>query len=669
MKTNPDGYIYEITEKPNGDWDVKYVGKGELDTRKIKLSVELSTTGITDKVTITVTAKASAGIKSLTMPDGSIKTYTEKTEASETYEVTKNGEYTFTATNNKGETESKTITIDNILEGTIQISANPSEATNKSVTVTIEWPSGSENAIKEICSNGENKYTTVSGVKTTLTLSNNCVVKARIRNSVAEIKTATLNVTNIDRLAPNTFTPTAITTSNSITITGSTTDKSATTTDGSSGIVAYYFSKDNGASWQTNEDKTQTSYTYTGLTQGTNYTLKMKAVDKAGNETITESITAATVTIASLGDIQISPSTTEWTNQDVTVTVTWPTDTTGLTKKISTNGGNTWSNYTGPVAVANNCTVKAKLVDTSSQEGKTATLDITRIDKIPPTKPSINLNGYTSGSWTSGNVVMSYSSTENESGIDHYEYSHDGTNVTNTTPNPWTISWDGQWNFYVRAVDKAGNNGAWSDVWTVRRDANAPTVSAKQSSLNINLGDSHAFTEYFTTGANGNSGIRSTVFKEGSNSYTNTNQLSAGTHTITCTVTKNTGKSASASMTIVVTPVYNYTLRGAATDYGTYYNGYAKGDGGSISPNTLNGIEILYFGIYTYESPYIRFASNIGYTILNIYCNGKLTVVKGDGTRFSNCTSSNPRSTMWNQIYGWYNEDRTKNNKCCYYTF
>ena len=29
VKTNPDGYIYEIKEKPNGDWEVKYVGKGE----------------------------------------------------------------------------------------------------------------------------------------------------------------------------------------------------------------------------------------------------------------------------------------------------------------------------------------------------------------------------------------------------------------------------------------------------------------------------------------------------------------------------------------------------------------------------------------------------------------------------------------------------------------
>ena len=385
VKTNPDGYIYEIKEKPNGDWEVKYVGKGELNTRKIKLSIELSTTGITDKVTITVTAKASAGVKSITMPDGSIKTYTGKKEVSETYEVTQNGEYTFTATNNKGETESKTVIIDNILEGTIQISAIPSEATNKSVTVTIEWPSGSENAIKEICSNGENKYTTVSGVKTTLTLNNNCAVKARIRNSIAEIKTATLDVTNIDRLAPNTFTPTATTTSNSITVTGSTTDQPATEKYGSSGIAEYYFSKDNGTSWQTNEDKTQTSYTYTELTQGTEYTIKMKAIDKAGNETITERITVTTINIANLGEIQISVTPSTPTNKDVTVTVTWPSNTTGLTKKISKDGGNTWSNYTGAITVSSNCVVKAKLIDTINQEGKTATLNITNIDKTNPT--------------------------------------------------------------------------------------------------------------------------------------------------------------------------------------------------------------------------------------------------------------------------------------------
>ncbi len=458
VKTNPDGYVYEIVQDKNGNWNVNYVGKGEIEATKITLATSVDTTGITNKVTITVTAKAKSGVKSIQLPDGTNKTYASgTTTATTTYEVTQNGTYTFTATNSKGESESKTITIDNILEGTIQISANPSEVTNKSVTVTIEWPSGSENAIKEICSNGENKYTTVSGVRTTLTLNNNCIVKARIRNSIAEIKTATLNVSNIDRLAPNTFTPTATTTSNSITITGSTTDQTATEKYASSGIAEYYFSKDNGASWQTNTNKLKTSYTYTGLTQGTNYTIRMKAVDKVGNETITESITATTITIASLGDIQISPSTTEWTNQDVTVTVIWPTDTTGLTKKISTNGGSTWSNYTGPVVVANNCIIKAKLVDTTSQEGKTATLDITKIDK------------------------------------------------------------------------------------------NVPTVSAKQSSLTIKQGDSYAISNYFITSSNGSAPITNTTY-----SVTNTNSLGVGTHTVTCTVKKATGLTASASMTVVV---------------------------------------------------------------------------------------------------------------------
>ena len=229
------------------------------------------------------------------------------------------------------------------------------------------------------------KRRTVSGVKTTLTLNNNCVVKARIRNSISEIKTATLDVTNVDRLAPNTFTPIATTTSNSITVTGSTTDKPGTEKYGSSGIAEYYFSKDNGTSWQTNEDKTQTSYTYTELTQGTEYTIKMKAIDKAGNETITESITATTINIANLGDIQISATPSTPTNKDVTVTVTWPSNTTGLIKKISKDNGANWSDYTGPITVSSNCIVKAKLIDTTSQEGKTATANITNIDKTNPT--------------------------------------------------------------------------------------------------------------------------------------------------------------------------------------------------------------------------------------------------------------------------------------------
>lgn len=80
-------------------------------------------------------------------------------------------------------------------------------------------------------------------------------------------------------------------TTDSIVITGSTTDKEATDTNASSGIAKYYFSKDNGTTWEPNEGQTSTSYTFNGLTPGTTYTFKMKAVDNAGNEIISNAVT------------------------------------------------------------------------------------------------------------------------------------------------------------------------------------------------------------------------------------------------------------------------------------------------------------------------------------------------------------------------------------------
>jgi len=86
-------------------------------------------------------------------------------------------------------------------------------------------------------------------------------------------------------------------------------------------------------------------------------------------------------------------------------------------------------------------------------------------------------------------------------------------------------------------------------------DINDPTVSYKNASVTIKKGDNVAMSTYFTTGANGNAAISSTVYKIGSTSYTNTSELAVGTYTVTCTVTKVTGKSAQASMTLVVNAI------------------------------------------------------------------------------------------------------------------
>ena len=84
------------------------------------------------------------------------------------------------------------------------------------------------------------------------------------------------------------------------------------------------------------------------------------------------------------GEITITPSTTEWTSQDIKVSVTWPSNIEGLTKQISIDNGNTWNTYTGELTISSNCIVKIRLIDSANQEVKTASLTINNIDKNEP---------------------------------------------------------------------------------------------------------------------------------------------------------------------------------------------------------------------------------------------------------------------------------------------
>ena len=63
--------------------------------------------------------------------------------------------------------------------------------------------------------------------------------------------------------------------------------------NGGSGIYTYYFSIDNGSTWI--GSNASGNYTFTGLTVDTTYSIKQKAVDNAGNETISSTLTAKTL--------------------------------------------------------------------------------------------------------------------------------------------------------------------------------------------------------------------------------------------------------------------------------------------------------------------------------------------------------------------------------------
>ena len=183
---------------------IEYIkNDGKVEETGISISAVPDTTGVTKKVVVTVVGYAEEGIKRFTSTIGDNKTYGEGTkEIVETCEITENGIYVFTIEDNKGKTANRGILIENILEGTIQINVDKTMPTMENVKVTITWPSGSGAGIKEISKNGGITWQTVTGETSTFEVSENCTIKARVRNNGEEVITASLTISNIDKTSP-----------------------------------------------------------------------------------------------------------------------------------------------------------------------------------------------------------------------------------------------------------------------------------------------------------------------------------------------------------------------------------------------------------------------------------------------------------------------------------
>lgn len=97
------------------------------------------------------------------------------------------------------------------------------------------------------------------------------------------------------------------------------------------------------------------------------------------------------------------------------------------------------------------------------------------LDTTPPNAftPTANPSG-----WTNGNVEVSFSTSDGQTYIDHYEVSIDGGAYTNAT-SPYTITLAGQHTVSVRAVDAAGNTTTGSV--TTRIDRTAPNPGTASS--------------------------------------------------------------------------------------------------------------------------------------------------------------------------------------------
>ena len=379
---------------------------------------------------------------------------------------------------------------------------SPTTWTNGNVKVTLPTKSGFTT-----------RYT-IDGTKPTkdstqytgeFTVSSNCTITYLYTDGTNIGGTGSLSVTNIDKLAPNTFTPTATSTTKSITVTASTTDAAAANGSGSSGIAGYRFSLDNGSTWTAYQNKGE--YTWDNLPQTTNYTIKVEAKDNAGNVR-QGSVSKGPGTVETATGGTYNPTT--WTNGNVTITL--PTKS-GFTTRYTIDGTKPTKDstqYTGEFTVSSNCTIIYLYTD-GTNIGGTGSLSVTNIDKLAP-----NTFTPTATSTTKSITVIAKNVTDaaaangsGSSGIAGYRFSKDNGNTWTAYQTSGTYTWDNlpqttNYTIKVEAKDNAGNvrQGSVSKgtgtVETATGGTYNPTTWTN-GNVTITLPTKNGFTTRYTT--------------------------------------------------------------------------------------------------------------------------------------------------------------------------
>lgn len=389
-------------------------------------------------------------------------------------------------------------------------------------------------------------------------------VYARIYDGVNGSEESTIIIS--EKIAPIINITKGLITTNSITVSVSSMDKESGMI--TSPIYNYYIKQESENEYS-NAIYTgvYTSYTFNGLLQNTNYSIKVTTKDKAENEgeSILANITTGKVGGANtdLASGNIIASSPTWSNGKASITLS---TTTGMQIQWQKGGisGN-WTTGTNVTGLNHNNIVYARLWD-GTNAGSEASITIK--DKTAPSAATITL-GATSAN-TGENITAKVTHKDAQSGPKiascKWVYNKTSTAIGTTassytggtfTSNEQTINLNtassGTYYLHVLTVDNAGNaKETISTAITIKQLATG--ISLNSSNIEIDKGATSQLTATVTPSNTSNKGVKWTTNKSSVATVSNTGLVTGvtpGEAVITATTTDGSNKSVSCTVKVI----------------------------------------------------------------------------------------------------------------------
>ena len=290
-------------------------------------------------------------------------------------------------------------------------------------------------------------------------------------------------------------------------------------TDGTNAIDHYEYSINNGAY--------QTSNVFNNLTEQTEYTINVKAIDSEGRESnpYELQVTTDTYKVPTISNV-----TTSSTTNSITINVEASNGDGTITKYMySRDNGSNWSESTSNTYTFNDLTsnttfyVQVKLVDNNNRESAVSNTTV-QTQYINPVVNSVSASNITENS-----VTLTVSATAGSNSIATYYYSSDnGSSYVSSSSNTYTfsgLSAGTTYNFRVYVVD---SGSVKSNEATTSATTKDNSLAAYIKSLYTSQGNNGI---YYHTSSLANSAVDNSYRYAGANPN---NYVCFGTDETTC---------------------------------------------------------------------------------------------------------------------------------------